>query len=105
VCLGERRVHRRQTLGDPVGLGGDRIGPRREEVAVGLGLDPLAHGGSLGGERELGARGKQSVNAELLRRGAELGAKAKRSREPELDEIVAIDASVRASLATPAAVA
>jgi len=43
--------------------------------------------------------------ADLLRRRAELGAKAKRSREPDLDEIVAIDASVRASLATPAAVA
>ena len=42
--------------------------------------------------------------AALLRRGAELGAKAKRSREPELEEIIAIDASVRASLA-PAAVA
>jgi 1-deoxy-D-xylulose-5-phosphate reductoisomerase len=43
--------------------------------------------------------------ASLLRRGAELGARAKRSREPDLDEIVAIDAAVRASLATPAAVA
>jgi 1-deoxy-D-xylulose-5-phosphate reductoisomerase len=45
--------------------------------------------------------------AALLRRGAELGAKAKQTREPELDEIVAIDASVRASLlgSTPAAVA
>jgi 1-deoxy-D-xylulose 5-phosphate reductoisomerase len=43
--------------------------------------------------------------ATLLSRGAELGARAKRSREPELDEIIAIDASVRASLATPAAVA
>jgi 1-deoxy-D-xylulose-5-phosphate reductoisomerase len=43
--------------------------------------------------------------APLLRRGADLGARAKRSREPELDEIIAIDASVRASLGTPAAVA
>src|SRR5712691_180516 len=43
--------------------------------------------------------------AALLRRGADLGARAKRSREPELDEIIAIDAAVRASLATPAAVA
>ena len=43
--------------------------------------------------------------AALLRRGAELGARAARSREPELDEIIAIDASVRASLATSAAVA
>jgi len=43
--------------------------------------------------------------AGLLRRGADLGARAKRSREPGLDEIVAIDASVRASLGTPAAVA
>src|SRR6058998_3567482 len=38
--------------------------------------------------------------AALLRRGALLGARAERSREPELEEIVAIDASVRASLAT-----
>ena len=43
--------------------------------------------------------------AALLRRGAELGARAERSREPELEEIVAIDASVRASLARQAAVA
>jgi len=43
--------------------------------------------------------------AELLRRGAELGARAKQSGEPELDEIIAIDASVRASLSTSAAVA
>ena len=43
--------------------------------------------------------------APLLQRGAELGARAKRSREPDLDEIVAIDAAVRASLSTPAAVA
>jgi 1-deoxy-D-xylulose 5-phosphate reductoisomerase len=43
--------------------------------------------------------------ADLLRRGADLGARAKQSREPELDEIIAIDASVRASLTTPAAVA
>src|SRR2546425_4866377 len=43
--------------------------------------------------------------AALLRRGADLGARAKRSREPALDEIIAIDAAVRASLATPAAVA
>jgi len=43
--------------------------------------------------------------AALLRRGADLGARAKQSREPGLDEIVAIDASVRASLGTPAAVA
>ena len=43
--------------------------------------------------------------AALLRRGADLGARAKQSREPELDEIIAIDASVRASLGTPAAVA
>jgi hypothetical protein len=39
------------------------------------------------------------------RRGADLGARAKQSREPELDEIIAIDASVRASLGTPAVVA
>ena len=43
--------------------------------------------------------------AALLRRGAELGARAKHSREPELDEVLHIDASVRASLGTPAAVA
>ena len=43
--------------------------------------------------------------APLLRRGAELGAKAKQSREPELDEVIAIDASVRASLAATEAVA
>src|SRR5438445_5935961 len=43
--------------------------------------------------------------AALLRRGAELGARAKQSGEPDLEEIVAIDASVRASLGTPAAVA
>jgi 1-deoxy-D-xylulose-5-phosphate reductoisomerase len=43
--------------------------------------------------------------AALLRRGADLGARAKQSREPELDEVIAIDASVRASLGTPAAVA
>jgi 1-deoxy-D-xylulose 5-phosphate reductoisomerase len=43
--------------------------------------------------------------APLLRRGAELGAKAKRSPEPELDEILAIDASVRASLGAAAVVA
>src|SRR2546430_2362327 len=43
--------------------------------------------------------------AALLSRGAELGAHAKRSREPDLEEIVAIDASVRTSLGTPAAVA
>src|SRR5213593_1447419 len=36
--------------------------------------------------------------ASLLRRGAELGARARRSREPDLDEVVAIDAAVRASL-------
>jgi 1-deoxy-D-xylulose-5-phosphate reductoisomerase len=43
--------------------------------------------------------------APLLRYGAELGARARRSPEPGLEEIVAIDASVRASLGTPAAVA
>ena len=43
--------------------------------------------------------------AALLRRGAELGARAKQSGEPDLEEIVAIDASVRASLATPVVVA
>jgi len=43
--------------------------------------------------------------AALLGRGADLGARAKQSREPDLEEIVAIDASVRASLATPAVVA
>jgi 1-deoxy-D-xylulose-5-phosphate reductoisomerase len=43
--------------------------------------------------------------ASLLRRGAELGARAKRSREPDLDEVIAIDAAVRASLGTPAVVA
>ena len=43
--------------------------------------------------------------AQLLRRGADLGARAKQSREPDLDEIISIDASVRASLAAPAVVA
>jgi 1-deoxy-D-xylulose-5-phosphate reductoisomerase len=43
--------------------------------------------------------------AALLRRGADLGARAKRSPQPELDEILAIDAAVRASLATPVVVA
>jgi 1-deoxy-D-xylulose-5-phosphate reductoisomerase len=43
--------------------------------------------------------------APLLRRGAELGARARRSAEPELDEVIAIDASVRASLAVPAVIA
>ena len=43
--------------------------------------------------------------AALLRRGADLGARAKHSSQPELDEIIAIDASVRASLSAPAAVA
>jgi 1-deoxy-D-xylulose-5-phosphate reductoisomerase len=43
--------------------------------------------------------------APLLRRGADLGARAKRSPEPELDEIIAIDASVRTSLASQAVVA
>jgi 1-deoxy-D-xylulose-5-phosphate reductoisomerase len=43
--------------------------------------------------------------ASLLRRGAELGSRAKQSREPELDEVIAIDGAVRASLGTPAAVA
>jgi 1-deoxy-D-xylulose-5-phosphate reductoisomerase len=42
--------------------------------------------------------------AALLRRGADLGARAKQSAEPELEEVVAIDASVRASLAAPAVV-
>ena len=40
--------------------------------------------------------------APLLRRGAELGARARRSPEPGLDEIIAIDASVRASLSAAA---
>lgn len=43
--------------------------------------------------------------AGFLRRGADFGARAKRSREPELDEIIAIDASVRASLVATAVVA
>jgi 1-deoxy-D-xylulose-5-phosphate reductoisomerase len=43
--------------------------------------------------------------APLLRRGADLGARAKRSLEPELEEIVAIDASVRASLSASPVVA
>jgi 1-deoxy-D-xylulose-5-phosphate reductoisomerase len=43
--------------------------------------------------------------APLLRRGAELGARAGRGPEPDLDEIVAIDASVRASLAKEPVVA
>jgi len=43
--------------------------------------------------------------AALLRRGAEQGARVKRSREPDLDEIIAIDAAVRAALGTPAVVA
>jgi 1-deoxy-D-xylulose-5-phosphate reductoisomerase len=43
--------------------------------------------------------------ASLLRRGAELGARLKRSREPDLDEIVAIDTAVRAALGTPVVVA
>ena len=43
--------------------------------------------------------------AALLRRGAEHGARMKRSREPDLDEIVAIDAAVRAALGTRAVVA
>ena len=43
--------------------------------------------------------------ASLLRRGAELGARARRSREPDLDEVIAIDAAVRASLGTPAVAA
>jgi 1-deoxy-D-xylulose-5-phosphate reductoisomerase len=43
--------------------------------------------------------------ASLLRRGADLGARAKRSREPDLAEVIAIDAAVRASLGTPAVVA
>src|SRR5205807_8859304 len=37
--------------------------------------------------------------ASLLRQGAEIGARQGRSKEPELDEIVAIDAVVRAALA------
>jgi 1-deoxy-D-xylulose-5-phosphate reductoisomerase len=43
--------------------------------------------------------------AALLRRGAELGARLKRSREPDLDEVIAIDAAVRASLGAPAVAA
>ena len=43
--------------------------------------------------------------APLLRRGAELGAAAKGSREPELDEIITIDGVVRESLRTAAVVA
>jgi 1-deoxy-D-xylulose-5-phosphate reductoisomerase len=43
--------------------------------------------------------------ATLLRRGAELGARVKRSREPDLDEVIAIDSAVRASLGTPAVLA
>ncbi|HEV8536456.1 MAG TPA: 1-deoxy-D-xylulose-5-phosphate reductoisomerase [Candidatus Limnocylindria bacterium] len=43
--------------------------------------------------------------APLLRRGAELGARAGRGGEPELDEIIAIDAAVRAALSQQPAVA
>jgi len=43
--------------------------------------------------------------ASLLRRGAQIGARLKRSPEPDLEEIIAIDAAVRTSLGTPAAVA
>jgi len=43
--------------------------------------------------------------APLLRRGAEIGARTKRSREPDLDEVIAIDAAVRVSLGTPAVAA
>jgi len=41
----------------------------------------------------------------VLRHGAEVGARQGRSKEPELDEIVAIDAVVRAALAKMPAVA
>jgi 1-deoxy-D-xylulose-5-phosphate reductoisomerase len=43
--------------------------------------------------------------ASMLRQGAEVGARLRRSSEPELEEIVAIDAQVRASLAKMPAVA
>jgi len=43
--------------------------------------------------------------ASVLRQGAEIGARQGGSKEPELDEVVAIDAVVRASLATMPAVA
>ena len=43
--------------------------------------------------------------ASVLRHGAEVGARQGRSKEPELDEIVAIDAVVRAALAKMPAVA
>jgi len=43
--------------------------------------------------------------ASLLRQGAEIGARQGRSKEPELDEIVAIDAVVRAALTKMPAVA
>jgi len=56
-------------------------------------------------ERFLGGDIPFTDIAPLLRRGAELGAKAKRTREPDLDEVIAIDASVRASLAAAEAVA
>jgi 1-deoxy-D-xylulose-5-phosphate reductoisomerase len=56
-------------------------------------------------ERFIGGEIPFTDIAPLLRRGAELGAKAGRSPEPELDEIIAIDASVRAALAETEAVA
>jgi 1-deoxy-D-xylulose-5-phosphate reductoisomerase len=56
-------------------------------------------------ERFLGGDMPFTDIADLLRRGADLGARAKRSAEPELDEVVAIDAAVRAALAAPAVVA
>jgi 1-deoxy-D-xylulose-5-phosphate reductoisomerase len=43
--------------------------------------------------------------APLLRRGAEIGARQAHTAAPELDEIIAIDAAVRAALETAAAVA
>jgi 1-deoxy-D-xylulose-5-phosphate reductoisomerase len=43
--------------------------------------------------------------ASVLRHGAEVGARQGRSKEPELDEIVAIDAVVRAALTKMPAVA
>src|SRR5438477_4952722 len=67
--LRERRVHRRQALGQPVGLGADCVGPRREEIPVRLCLDPLAGARSGRRERESWTRHQQARRAELAERG------------------------------------
>lgn len=61
--------------------------------------DELAVGRFLSGEMPF------TDIAPLLKRGADLGARTKQSREPELEEIIAIDEAVRSLLAAPAAVA